>query len=95
MPTGAVRLSDFFPFGPDFDEALETGNDPSVAVDLTQPIPYFGQIRNRIIVSFRHSSDMCSILSSQDVRFVGIRSLSTVELELLPQYRNPRLGVSK
>ena len=57
LPTGAVRLSDFFAFGPDFDEALETGNDPSVAVDLTQPIPYFGQIRNRIIVSIRHSSD--------------------------------------
>lgn len=61
MHTGAVRLSDFFPFGPDFDEALETGNNPSVAVDLAQPIPYFGQIRNRIIVSFRHPSDNSNV----------------------------------
>ena len=49
--TDAIRLVDFFPFGPDFDEALEIGNDPSVTVDLVQSIPYFGQDRNQIIVS--------------------------------------------
>ena len=52
-PTGGIRLSDFFPFGPDFDEALETGNDPSATVVLAQPIPYFGQIRNQIVVSYK------------------------------------------
>lgn len=49
--TDAIRLADFFPFGPDFDEALETGNDPSATVNLVQAIPYFGQSRNQIIVS--------------------------------------------
>ena len=49
--TDAIRLADFFPFGPDFEEALETGNNPSVTVDLAQSIPYFGQSRNQIIVS--------------------------------------------
>ena len=49
--TDAIRLVDFLPFGPDFDEALETGNDPSATVDLAQPIPFFGQNRNQIIVS--------------------------------------------
>lgn len=49
--TDAIRLVDFLPFGPDFDEALETGNDPSVTVDLAQSIPYFGQDRSQIIVS--------------------------------------------
>ena len=49
--TDAVRLSEFFPFGPDFDEALPTGNDPYATVVLNEPIPYFGQIRDRIIVS--------------------------------------------
>ena len=52
--THAIRLADFFPFGPDFDQALETGNDPSIAVNLAQPIPYFGQDRSQIIVSMYH-----------------------------------------
>ena len=52
--TDAIRLADFFPFGPDFDQALETGNDPSATVDLAQPVPYFGQNRNQIIVSMYH-----------------------------------------
>lgn len=49
--TDAIRLVDFLPFGPDFDETLDIGNDPSATVDLAQPIPYFGQDRNQIIVS--------------------------------------------
>ena len=49
--TDAIRLSEFFPFGPDYDEALPIGNDPTATVILAQPIPYFGQIRDRIIVS--------------------------------------------
>ena len=49
--TDALRLSDFFPFGPDYDEALPTGDNPTVTVDLAQPIRYFGQDRVRIIVS--------------------------------------------
>lgn len=51
IQTGAIRLSEFYPFGPDFDEVLDVGNDPSATVDLTQPIPYFGQDRNQITVS--------------------------------------------
>jgi hypothetical protein len=56
--TDAIRLVDFLPFGPDFDDTLDIGNDPSATVDLAQPIPYFGQDRNQIIVSL-----LCSVYS--------------------------------
>ena len=51
LQTDALRLSEFLAFGPDFDESLPMGDNPSVTVDLAQPITYFGQVRTRITVS--------------------------------------------
>ena len=48
----AIRLVDFISFGPDAQDAvLPSGNNVSETVTLQQPIPFFGEIRDRIIVS--------------------------------------------
>jgi len=45
-------LSDFIPFGPNFnDNSLPSSNDASVGVQLQQPIPFLGRTREYLTVS--------------------------------------------
>lgn len=49
---GPIRLPDIVPFGPsNGDSSLPRGNNESVRVTLQRPIPFYGQLRNTIVVS--------------------------------------------
>ena len=47
-----LPLPDFFDFGPNFDQSLPAGNDESVTVSLIEPLPFYGQQREFITVSY-------------------------------------------